>query len=143
MLATGVVVYASDPVVDELRARAIALLAVPPRADEARLTAMRYAAASQLEDAVDVADRDPATAQLFLNRAVDSALALRFWQAGRWQPRAKELLSELAAFDPRLAADARGFLTGTDSAERLRLAHRIVETTTAASGFFEWKSAPG
>lgn len=89
MLATGVVVHAADPVVEQLRTRAAALLASPPAVDEAVLTPLRYAAANHLEDALDVADHDPATAQLFLNRSVDAALLLRFRQAARWQPRTK------------------------------------------------------
>jgi predicted nucleotidyltransferase len=143
MLATGAVVYAADPVVEQLRARAAALLAAPPTAPAARLTALRYAAASQLEDGLDVAESDPATAQFFLNRAVDTALALRFWQAARWQPRGKELLAQLAVLDPPLADAARRFFAAPTHAERIALARLIVEGTAGATGFFEWESEPG
>jgi hypothetical protein len=143
MLATGAVVYASDPAVERLRARAAEMLASPPRPDPARLTPLRYGAACQLEDGLDVAESDPATAQLFLNRAVDSALALRFRQAGRWQPRDKERLAELARLDPPLAEAARRFYGASLPAERVALARRIVAATAGAEGFFEWETAPG
>jgi hypothetical protein len=143
MLATGVVVYAADPVVEQLLSRATALLVSRPTVDTTKLTALRYAAASQLEDGLDVAGHDSATAQLFLNRAVDSALALRFWQAGRWQPRPKDLLAELAGFDRPLADAANRFLAAPAFAERLALARLIVEETTGTTGFFEWESEPG
>jgi hypothetical protein len=143
MLATGVVVYACDPAVERLRARAADLLAAPPPPDPARLIALRYGAACQLEDALDVVDADPATAQMFLNRAVDAVLALRFWQAGRWQPRDKERLAELARLDPPLAEAARRYYGAARPADRVALARRIVEATAGAAGFFEWETAPG
>jgi hypothetical protein len=111
--------------------------------DAARLTALRYAAASQFEDGLDVAEGDPATAHLFCGRAVDTALALRFWQSNRWQPRGKQLFAALAALDPALADSARRFYEGATLSERIELAGRIVERVAGVSSFFEWESDPG
>jgi predicted nucleotidyltransferase len=139
MLATGFVVLATDPVVDQLRARAATELADPPPADERELRDRRYMIATQIDDGEDVADADPATAALFFNQAVEGALRLRFRRAGLWLPRQKELLAALAGLDRPLTAAADAFLRAPDPAERRGQARRVVELAGAERGFFEWE----
>jgi predicted nucleotidyltransferase len=140
MLATGFVVYQTDGALDALRVRAAAELASPPRIDEAALRARGYLAATLFEDAADVAELDPEASALILGQAVEAALRHRFWSAGRWQPRAKDLFVALAELDPGLAEAARAFLRAADPAERRRLAEQIAGQTVGATGFFEWES---
>ena len=77
---------------------------------------------------------------ILLGEAVQAALQQRFWAAGRWQPRAKELFSALAELDPPLAAAARAFVRAASLAERRRLAEQIVGQAVGETGFFEWES---
>jgi hypothetical protein len=142
MLATGVVVYAADPLVDELRARAASELARGPAPSAARLTALRYAAATSFEDALDVDGADPATGAMFLFWAVERCLEYAFLSRNRWQPRRKEWLAELARLDPELAGLASDFYRACRDAERFELAGRIAGRTVGATGFFEWEAEP-
>src|SRR6266481_2411089 len=51
MMATGTVVLATDPVVEQLRQTAISLIGSSPMLTPLKLTLARYAAATKLEDA--------------------------------------------------------------------------------------------
>jgi predicted nucleotidyltransferase len=142
MLATGFVIFEgqADGTLARLRALAVDELARPPIQSEADLTRDRYMVATCLEDALDVADSDPETCSLILARAVDGALCYRFRAAGRWLPRAKDLLAALSDLDPDLARLARGFHAADRHDERVRLGTAAVERGIGATGFFEWES---
>jgi predicted nucleotidyltransferase len=140
MLATGAVVYAAGPVLEELRERAAATLAAGPEASPAVLTGTRYAAATWLEDAEDVAAEDPELGAALLCRAVEGAVEHAFWAARRWQPRYKDTQRALEALDGALARDTRAFYRTADPAARRALARGIVERSVGATGFFEWES---
>jgi hypothetical protein len=142
ILATGVELYDADPVVEHLRSMARAELASRPDPTVQALHQRRYTAATALEDAEDVAETDPALRALFLHRAVDAALACRFWLGRTWQPRGKETLSALAKLDPPLADLARAFCEESDLTRRRTLAREIVQRVTGETGFFAWESAP-
>jgi hypothetical protein len=140
MLATGTVVYAADPALERLRELAAAALASDPEPSAAKLTTLRYTAATWLEDAEDVADEDPELGFALLCRAVEGAIEYRFWAARRWQPRYKDTLRALEALDGGLASDVRAFYRTADPTERRTLAHGIVARSVGATGFFEWES---
>lgn len=142
MLATGFVVLARDPVVDELRAQARGLLAHPPQNTPLGLDIARYMVACTYEDAMDVVERDSATAQMLLGQAVSGMLGFCFKKADRFVPRRKELLRTLAEIDPETAELATEFFTATDLNARLRLAERLADRTVGARGFFEWETVP-
>ena len=142
ILATGFVVYDSDPVVHRLRDLANAELNVRPEPSNVALDQRRYPAATALEDAEDVADSDPALCALFLHRAVDAAINCRFWLARTWQPRGKATLTALAKIEPPLAELVRAFYCEVDLARRRALAREIVQRVTGETGFFEWESEP-
>lgn len=142
MLATGFVVLARDPVVDELRVQARKLLENPPESTALELDVARYMVACTYEDAMDVVERDPVTAQMLLSRAVSDMLGFCFKQAGRFLPRRKELLGALAEIDPETAEMATEFFTATDLDTRLRLAERLADRTIGVRGFFEWETTP-
>jgi hypothetical protein len=140
MLATGVVIFAPDPALERLRERAAAALAATPEPSPAFLTGQRYAVATWLEDAEDVAAEDAELCFALLCRAVEGAIEYRFWDARRWQPRYKDVLRELEALDSGLARDVRAFYRTADPAQRRTLARGIVGRSVGALGFFEWES---
>ncbi len=140
MLATGFVILDRDPVVEQLRQRAQALLAEPPNPGEDQLTWLRYGAALRYEDALDIASTQPAGANMILSSAIHAMLQYRFWKANRYLPGDKDLLDTLGEIDPALAASAREFYETADIARRLALAEAIAKRTIEARGFFEWES---
>ncbi len=140
MYATGVAVFDPDGVVRSLQAAAAEALADGPDPSPAFLVAERYAAATWLEDALDVARVDPDTCVMLVDKAVDGAVQYRFWAARRWQPRPKELLLALADLDPELAHLVRRFYRASAVEERVRVAHEMVHRSVGATGFFEWES---
>lgn len=142
MLATGFVVLAVDDTLAQLRAAACRSLAASPAWDAQRLTVARYMAVCRYEDATDVAADRPAAASMILALAVHDMLAYRFLQADRYLPRDKDLLCELDAFDPALAAPARAFYAAPDLARRLALAEQLADAILETRGFFPWASDP-
>mgnify|MGYP001765530049 CR=1 FL=1 len=142
MLSNGFVILDRHPVVQQLRQRARELLVTPPTLTPAQHTWKRYWASNLLEDAVDVTEHDPQTAQIFLNQAVFAMLQYYFEANGRFIPRTKELLAQLDALDPSLAALAREFYSSSDFTSRLSAAEQITDHTIAMRGFFEWESDP-
>ena len=142
MLVNGFVILDQHPVVEQLRRRARDLLATPPTLTPAQHTWKRYSASNLLEDALDVASNDPQSAQIFLAQAVFAMLQYHFESNGRFIPRTKELLSQLDALDPPLAALAREFYANGNFAARLVAAQQIADRTVKVRGFFEWESDP-
>ena len=140
MLVTGFVILDRDPVIEVLRERARAVLHLPPDPTPEHLLWMRYMLATQVEDALDIADDDPPGAILILSLAVHGMLRYAFWQASRSLPRDKDLLAALADLDPALAGLARAFYADTGSSARLDAALRIADRTIQTHGFFEWES---
>ncbi len=142
MLATGFVVLDRDPVVEHLRQRAQDVLAQPPNLSPDVLRFKRYMAASEYEDACDVAGSDPFTARMILGSAVRSMLHYRFWQANRYQPRDRDLIAALDDLDPELARLARDFFAAAEVAQQVAISGQIADRTIRTRGFFEWESAP-
>ena len=142
MLVNGFVILDCHPVVEQLRQQARELLATPPTLTPAQRTWKRYLASNLLEDAEDVAASDPQSAQVFLAQAVFAMLQYHFESHGRFIPRTKELLSQLDALDPPLAALAREFYSSGDFTTRLSTAEQIADGTIMVRGFFEWDSEP-
>jgi len=142
MLTNGFIVLSTDEVIEQLRSQAREWLAKTPSWSETQLLWVRYAAGNQYEDGLDLAERDPAMAQVFLSKAVVTMLEYFFKSRGLFLPRGKELLAGVAQLDPLLGAAARGFFTSGDFAERLQFAEKIADATIGVHGFFEWESSP-
>ena len=140
MLANGFVVLDRDPVVAQLRAEAQQWLATPPNLSEVQLTMRRYMAADAFENAQDIAQRDPANADLILHGAVRAMLDYAFLAANRPLPRVKEMLSALAGLDADLGDLARCYYTAMDRPTRMALAEQLALRTIQANGFFAWES---
>jgi hypothetical protein len=98
--------------------------------------------AALYEDAVDVAARDPAAAQMILSRAVTEMVTFVFAKAGRFIPPQKDLLGALTAVDSHVAELAGGFFEASELETRLELAGEIADRTIGARGFFEWETLP-
>jgi hypothetical protein len=141
MFATGFVVLNEDPIIDVLILRAKNLLAQPPRTNNLQLMMARYTAATQFEDAMDVAGRDIATANMILCKSVSSAVNYFFLVRNRMIPRQKDSLAELAALDPKTGAAAQQFFSSGQWEERVACAGVVMDRIIGARGFFEWESA--
>jgi hypothetical protein len=142
MLATGFVILELDPVVSTLRQRAAEILADLPESSPENLIMARYLAALLFEDAFDVVERDPATAQMLLSRAVTEILHYSFARAGRYLPRSKDLLVEAAKIDVEAARLAQAFFENSLFEARLKLAKQLADRILGIRGFFEWESVP-
>lgn len=142
MLATGWVVYQSDPLVEQLRAEAAQLLASPPPVSPAEITFARYMAAALYEDAVDKMETDMPTAQMLLHQAVSAMLQYAFLSRGLYLPRSKDILNELIALSPSLAKDAQGYFSADNLDDQLDYVGGIVSRTIEVRGSFEWESEP-
>jgi len=142
MLVNGFVILERHPVVEQLRQRAREMLATHPNLTPAQHTWKRYLASNLLEDAVDIAERDPQTAQIFLAQAVFAMLQYHFEANGYFIPRTKELLSQLDNLDPPLAVLAREFYSSSNFTSSLAAAEQIADRTVQVRGFFEWESEP-
>jgi hypothetical protein len=142
MLATGTVILARSPVIEELRSEAQSWLSRRVELSEARSTSERYLIATLLEDALDLAERDPVSAVALAGRAVSSMVEYHCLAVGGFLPRHKDLLGALAQMDAELGGLARSFFTASSSAEQLRIAALIADRTIFARGFFEWESVP-
>jgi predicted nucleotidyltransferase len=140
MMATGTVVLATDPVVEQLRQTAISLLRSSPTLTPQRLTQARYAAATKLEDAVDIVERNPAAAVMLASESVRQMLHFAFLKAGRFIPRDKDVLDALMTMDPGLATKAQLFYDSVDWKRRMHLANELADHILEVRGFFEWNS---
>jgi predicted nucleotidyltransferase len=143
MLATGVVIFRGDPVVDELRAEAAQWLDKETHLSDFERVTTRYGIASRLEDGLDLLDTDGVTASMLLGDAVLAMLEY-LCKADRGRiPRRKDLLGQLEAEHPDVAALAAEFFGASGLPDRARLATEIADRTIGARGFFEWDSGPG
>jgi len=140
MLASGVVVYRSDGVVDDLRREAAAWLERPAPLSPADAVRSRYAAATQLEDAADVAASDPHTATMLATQAVVAMLEHHCRATVGRVPRGKGLLGVIDTIDPVMGAAAHTFLSAVSIDDRLAAAHAIADRAIGARGFFAWDS---
>jgi len=142
MMATGTIVLATDPVVEQLRQHAISLLSSPPTITPEKLTQVRYAAATKLEDALDVVERNPGTASMLLSEAVRQMLHFAFLKAGQFIPRDKDMLHALGDVDSDLPTQVNLFFESADPIARVRLASELADRILQVRGFFEWNSEP-
>lgn len=143
MLATGVVVFQSDPVVEELRTEAARWLAKKTSLSDFERVSTRYTIASRLEDALDVLDTDAATATMLLSDAVLAMLEYLCKAQHGQIPRRKDLLAHVAIEHADVASRAVEFFGANEPALRGRLALEIADRTIGARGFFEWDSGEG
>ena len=143
MVATGVVIFNADPVVDALRLEAAEWLAKETHLAELERVSTRYAIASRFEDALDVLDGDDTTASMLLAESVLAMLEYSC-KAERGQlPRRKDLLAQVRMDHPDVATRAAAFFRASTGSERARLAGEIADLTIGARGFFEWDSGAG
>jgi hypothetical protein len=138
MMASGLILL--DPrgecaaLADECRAA----IDLGPAVPAVQLEFRRYFAVDGLDNARDVADRDPTTARLMAAESLREAATIWFLRQGEWPPRQKELFPVLRARHPEAAAlvdrcAATGDLTAGAGALYLLLG---VDT------FYEWETQP-
>lgn len=139
MLATGVVVHATEPVVGHLIVEARSWLARTPEVTEDRLVRLRYEIVDLLDDASDLIDRDPTAATLLLGQVVDRAIALVFWQHRLFQPPRKDVVRRLQEIDPGAAELVYEYTSGAPE-HRLWIVAALARHTSGTDTFFGWTS---
>lgn len=140
MLATGHLMLCRTERVHELIELAMGHVSRPPVVSDETLLQQRYGIVDALENAQDVAQRDPVTSIMILHNVVDYMVRYRFTSAGHHIPRTKELLPRMAEVDPELASLVHRFCGAPGLDGRLALAIRIAEHTIGTTEFFEWES---
>lgn len=114
-------------------------LADPLPADPEKHVVARYGAAGDLEDAADLAPRDPDGARLLLMNAVTRMLQYPFLRDGDYLPRGKDLYLQTRERDAETAYMVHALLAETKIEAQLRLAWQIADRTIGVRGFFEWE----
>ena len=142
MLHTGFTILSLDESLEELQQQAAVQLNRSPDPSPQQLTMMRYMAATRYEDATDIAQSRPETADMILGQAVYAMLQYAFLKANCYIPRDKDMLITLEQGFPELARKTRAFYSSAKHIERLALAQEIAESTIQTHGFFEWESEP-
>ena len=140
MILSGFVILDKTPLIKELRKKAEESLVLKPEVSEFNLINSRYLAATSLEDALDVAEKDPVTALMFLSKAVVEMLHCLFKKNGKFIPRMKDLLNDMEEMDRETAQLAREFYISSDLREKITIAEKIADRTIETRGFFEWES---
>ena len=142
MLTTGFVILDRDPIVQTLIQEAQVAIAKRPELSQQALTFKRYFAVDCFENAVDIAQSDPANASLILHKAVQDMIDYHFLATNQWQPRVKEMLAGLAKSDAALGALAYQFYDEADLTEKFKIAEALAQRILGETGFFEWASYP-
>jgi hypothetical protein len=141
MFASGVIVLDSTGIVGKLVEQAKSILGDPPPApDENASVQIRYSAATEFEDVLDLADRDPGSAAVLLGATVRKLAECRVSLAPGWLPRAKDLMTRLDEVDPVAAHLARRAVSDLPFSDRLAIARSLCLHVTGAEEFFEWTS---
>lgn len=141
MLATGFVIIQSDPIVDTLRSKGQVQLATQPESS-GDLTVPRYMIASLFEDAIDCRKRDRSTSRMILSQAVEQMMRHAFVKCGKYLPRQKDLLSEVAKLNRELGTFCNRFFRTNCFRTQVKTAAAIADHVLGVRGFFEWKSNP-
>jgi hypothetical protein len=141
LLATGVLLHDEDGTLATLVAEARAQWQAGPAPSPAWLLRQRYHAATAVEDALDLADRDDGDARLARHRAVDALLEHAFVARGQFLPRAKQRLALLRALDPAASAALCAVLDAVDAVTAATALSEAAQRLIGTDGFFEWDSA--
>ena len=138
LMAFGDIIYDPDDVFARLRTDALDVMELGPAVTDEQVTIKRYGAVDHLDNALDVAERDPAMAQILATEAVSQAIAVWFIERGGWTPRAKDRLEALRSVDPEAADAVVKFIGSGDVTD----AESAIGVLLGVSGFFEWESIP-
>lgn len=142
MLATGELLVDTGEHMRRLQDLAATRLKAGPGLSPDALLRDRYAAALQVEDALDLRDRNSADARRVRAAAVDAVLRHEFLRKNLFLPRPKERFKTLSEHAPELEALLRTALSdpnGSVACSALEVAAQLV---LGGCGFFEWDSGP-
>jgi len=141
MLATGATLLDTEDRLAILRKEALAILERGPGFSPDALLRDRYAAATQVEDALDFGGEDSADARQVRARAVAALVRHAFLIRNQFLPRPKERIQVLAQSQPELARLLSSALQLPHS-EALAALRQASESLIGGVGFFEWDSGP-
>ena len=141
MLATGATLLDTEDRLAALRKEALTILEKGPGFSPDALLRDRYAAATQVEDALDFRDEDTADARQVRALAVAALVRHAFLKENQFLPRPKERLQVLAQSQPELARRLSAALQ-LPHLEALTALREASESLIGGAGFFEWDSGP-
>ena len=139
MLATGELLLDANGRLGALKQLSRDLLLHGPGLSPAALLRDRYAAATQVEDALDFGDKDTPDATQARALAVHALVRHAYLKKNQFLPRPKERVQLLAQAEPVLA----GLLAaacGHSPGEALVALHAASQQVLGVAGFFEWDS---
>jgi hypothetical protein len=139
MLATGFPVFDTQ-VLESLKAEASDWLAKLSIFTPEEDVWARYQAATLLEDAEDLVERDPTLASALLGEAVLAILRYYLRARNGVIPRSKNLFIEVERADAEVARLARHYFEAMQIEDRVRGARALADLCLGAHGFFEWES---
>lgn len=139
MLATGTLLWDTDGRLETLRRLSQQILQGGPCLEPAALLRNRYAAATQVEDALDFGEADTPDARQARALAVHALVQHAYLKKNQFLPRPKERLHWLMQSAPALAGLLATALeqAPVEASDALRAASRQVLDVV---GFFEWDS---
>jgi hypothetical protein len=140
MLATGHVLINRDVIVNDLLANAESFLAKQPEFDEKQAEILRYKAAVLLEDAVDIKDKDPGMAHVFISDSVQAILEWYYYKKNLFIPRKKELIVNTERINPEIGSCTRKVMESVQTEAKINSLKRLADLTIKTYGFFEWES---
>lgn len=140
MFSTGFVIYDQNYLVYKLRNKAKEIITRGPSNSTNNLLLNRYRIADTYENAVDIIESDPYTALILINQAIFDAINYKLRTLGKWQPKYKEILTELEKEDKELFELIKTFYDSHDFQDKFKIAEKIMDVTIKTHGFFEWES---
>ena len=139
MLATGTLLVDTDGQMASIVETAREVLGRGPCMSADALLRDRYAAACQVEDALDFEGVDSADGRQLLASAVEAIVNHAYWRRNQFIPRPKERLAVLAGFEPEVARLLSSALIEPSSVA-LHALKQAAEQVLGTAGFFEWDS---
>ncbi|XAH22958.1 nucleotidyltransferase domain-containing protein [Xylophilus sp. GW821-FHT01B05] len=142
MLATGTLLQDDAGRMEALQDLSRNLLERGPNLTHEALQRHRYAAATQVEDALDFGDIDNPDARRLRAVAVEGLLQYEYLRRNTHLPRPKERLALLSQSAPDLAGLLASALYAATAEPAAAALQKAAEQVLGTAGFFEWDSGP-
>jgi hypothetical protein len=140
MLATGHVLINKAGIVTELIEKAKTYLIKQPDYDNKHATILRYTAASLLEDAIDIKNRDLGMANIYISDSIKAILDWFYYEQQVFMPRKKELLMNTEKLNHEIGEYSRKVMESVNIDDKIDYLKRLADLTIKTYGFFEWES---
>jgi hypothetical protein len=140
MLATGHVLINKASIVTELITKAKTYLIMQPDYDNKKANLLRYTAATLLEDAIDLKDRDVGMANIYITDSLKAILEWFYYEERVLMPRKKELLMNTLKMNHEIGECSRNIMESIQLEDKIGYLKKLADLTIKTYGFFEWES---